>query len=233
MLQRTFSDLASGAVAAVDENVSGRVSNCFSKDALKEIIRERVKTGDLVKTSIGYDGFGLMPKLAVLAFTKNGKQTKLTAKMPIACREAEAAGWGSDPNNIQPQISDIIWRDENDGAQIPSGFHVSHRCAADDLKAGTPRIQLVCVETKDVNESRKYCNLYGLMFKKPSTHVGVDPVAITLADFAGGGYHGPTCCPHAGTPGGMCYATLKPFEERRVQPTSPLKRKRDDAAGGR
>lgn len=225
MLSPNFKELSrEGLEEDVDKTDSKRLSNTFSMDALREIIKVRIDCGELQVRDIGYDGFSLMPVREVLVYTKSGKQTKLTQGMPIALREATAAGFGTDPNKIQPQISDIIWRSENDAKKIPAGMQVSHRMASDDRKEGTPYVQLVCLGTKDENASRKHCNLFGLMFKIPSTTTDQEPVSLTLQDFQGEGYHGPTCCPHAGTPGGICYGTLKSFSDRMQQPPTPNKR---------
>jgi len=225
MLSPNFKELSrEGLEEEVDVTESKRLSNTFSMQALKEIIEARLRSGELIERKIGYVGFSLMPETEVFVYTKSGKQTKLTHGMPIALGEATAAGFGTDPNKIQPQISDIIWRFQNNAKKIPAGLQVSHRMASDDLKEGTPYVQLVCLGTKEENASRKHCNLYGLMFKIPSTVSDQEPVSLTLQDFQGEGYHGPTCCPHAGTPGGICYGTLKPFSDRKQQPLTPNKR---------
>jgi hypothetical protein len=102
----------------------------------------------------------------------------------------------------------LLWRYYHGGRKVPVGVEVSH--LAEAYHIGEPvgfKVEVSELESSEVNESRKVCTKFGLMWYKANG----DPIEPheRFEDDAGNAnpapYIGPTLCPHKGL-GSPCYA---------------------------
>lgn len=143
-------------------------------------------------------------------------------------------GWleAQQPSNaVNLNVGELLWRYNHDGRLFPLGAEVSHLASAyhSNLPSGH-KVELSEAESRDVNESRKYCAKFGLMW----IHQDGTPFA---ADERHGqpGFQAiagqPTMCPHSAL-GSPCYGPFIPIERvptfltpARVKVTGGRKRK--------
>ena len=115
----------------------------------------------------------------------------------------------------------VYWRWVNDGALFPMSLEMSHLCAAwaGSVLNGERCTQvLACVaETMEMNEPRKACARYGLMWVVGGDWIGSEECST---------YRGHTACWHGHDPKGYpCYGP-KPDTVVKVTGESPLRKRR-------
>lgn len=147
-------------------------------------------------------------------------------------------GLGTPPgtmNDVNVSLSGFMWRythclPNSRYPLIPVSVEISHQAEgysfANRELWGNAKVEVTQLEGHDVNESRKTCTLFGLMWKKPDGSI-IRP---------GENYSGPTQCPH-GAAGSPCYC---PYPTAWRTPTgltpnprkAGKKAKRKDGSGG-
>jgi len=141
-------------------------------------------------------------------------------------------GLPSKVNEVNVNLSNFMWRyTHRDPVTlmfplIPHTLEISH-LAEGYSKAhptwGKAKVELTQMESAEVNESRKFCTTFGLMWRKPDDSV----IPAQQQDT----YSGATLCPHAAC-GSPCYA---PYPTAWKQPTGATvnlrKRERRDGGG--
>ena len=130
-------------------------------------------------------------------------------------------------NDCLLSLSSLMWRYSHPNADgtyplIPSVAEISHHAegytAANLVDWGAAKVELSALESHDVNESRKVCTRFGLMWRKPNGNlIGADE-----------DYAGPTMCFH-GAFGSPCYAP-HPYQWNAPTGATPNPRK---TGGGR
>jgi hypothetical protein len=120
-------------------------------------------------------------------------------------------------NKVNINIHQLLWRYQHplpDGSgygKVLADLEVSHLAEAYH-SATYPRVELLELEKSDVNESRKICSKFGLMWRKAGDGSSITPEEVNT-------YVGPTMCPHAAA-GSPCYGPY-PSDFRSLTGTSP------------
>jgi hypothetical protein len=120
-------------------------------------------------------------------------------------------------NSMNINIHQLLWRHQHplsDGSgyrKVLADLEVSHLAEAYHSESH-PRVELLELEKSDVNESRKICSKFGLMWRKAGDGSRITPDQINT-------YVGPTMCPHAAA-GSPCYGPF-PSDFRSLTGTSP------------
>lgn len=135
------------------------------------------------------------------------------------------------PNQVVVTLSHLMWRLTHrlaDGSfpKVPVVAEVSHKAEAYSLVNqphwNKAKVELSELESSAVNESRKLCTQFGLMWLKAGSG------QLISADERDT-YCGPTMCPHASL-GSPCYA---PYPAQYARPTGLTPNPRKGAGGGR
>ena len=127
----------------------------------------------------------------------------------VAAAELLAQGWEEPLNNININIHLLMWRFTHNFRLVPQGVEVSHQAEAYH-RPGLPgpfsgwlnghKVELTELETREVNESRKQCSKFGLMWIKPDGSLIEQDEKWGQANQ----YSGPTLCWHKAL-GAPCY----------------------------
>jgi hypothetical protein len=200
-----------------------------------------------VRTGGGYDDVPFPPRQALrgnqAAYTQLGLTNQFRLSQDIggdaALGEIQAyyqekadAGheWpGAMPvtlNACNINMANFMWRYTHKiGAvfrKIPASVEISHHAegySAAHPEWGACKVEIAQLENHHVNESRKLCTIFGLMWKKPSGE-WIEQNEV---------YGGPTQCPHA-TCNSPCYA---PYPITFKEPTGATPNPRKHGKGGR
>lgn len=109
-------------------------------------------------------------------------------------------------NDVNLSLSGFMWRythclPNSQYPLIPVSVEISHQAEGYSMANRelwvNAKVEVTQLEGHDVNESRKMCSLFGLMWKKPDGSI--------IA--RGENYSGPTQCPH-GAYGAPCYGPV-------------------------
>ena len=134
-------------------------------------------------------------------------------------------------NQVNVSLANFMWRytHRNVNGSYPlivETAEISHRAegySAANAGWTNAKVELTELESADVNESRKTCTVWGLMWRKPDFSL-IEPEED---------YAGPTLCPHAAV-GSPCYA---PYPAVIVGPTggtpNPRKARRKTDGDGK
>jgi hypothetical protein len=226
------------------------IENAFSKNTIIRIYSALVNNGSLqpitIRTGGGRNGVAF-PALQVMrgnhtfATIKANNQFKLSnhvggqpALTEIHAYYASHPDMGNAPatlNGVNCSLANFMWRythrlPDDSFPLIPATAEISHLAegysAANRAAWGEAKVEYTQLESHDVNESRKTCSLFGLMWMKPGGEI--------IAEHEG--YSGPSMCPHASI-GSPCYA---PYPAAWRTPTgetpNPRKQRRKSGGGG-
>ena len=140
-----------------------------------------------------------------------------------------------DWNNVNLNVHLLLWRWQHTGRLVPTGVEVSHK-AESYHRMGLPapfdnwsnghKVELSELESAEMNESRKLCTRFGLMWRKPDGSVISPSEKWGEADE----YVGPTMCPHS-VLGSPCCG---PYVDVARKPTflTPLRQARTQSKRG-
>jgi hypothetical protein len=224
-----------------DETITAMLNQLTSRGILKQIT---------ITTGGGFNGVRF-PVIAAwrgsheVATVKSNNQFKLSKHVGgvIAFNEIQAyyrlhPGLGSPPstmNEVNLSLSAFMWRythclPTGRYPLIPVSVEISHLAEGYSFVNrelwGNAKVEVTQLEGHDVNESRKYCSLFGLMWRKP------DGSIIRQGE----NYSGATLCPHSAA-GSPCYGP-HPSAWRTPTGLTPnprkagKKTKRGDGSGG-
>lgn len=226
--------------------------NAFSASVLTSLVQQLIDASKLVPVTV-VTGGGRLGARFPLVNTWRGNPLIATIQANNQIKLSESIGGQTafnevvtycqqhsltvptTPNATNLSLSNLMWRWTHRNADgsyplVPVVVEISHHAegysAANSVEWGAAKVELSQLESHDVNESRKVCTRFGLMWRKPNGNlIGVDD-----------DYAGPTMCFH-GIWGVPCYA---PHPDQWIAPTgatpNPRKmgggKKRKDGSGG-
>jgi hypothetical protein len=191
--------------------------NKLSREALDGLINYMRQRNKLVPCTV--ETGGSPPVATHRSMYAASGQAQITPPVnSLARRElSNALPDGVEWNNVNLNVHLLLWRWQHDARLVPACVEVSH-LAESYHRLGLPvpfnnwssghKIELSELESAEMNESRKVCTRFGLMWRKP------DGSLITPDEKWGGAsqYVGPTMCLHSML-GSPCYGPY--FDEAR------------------